>query len=50
VLAQNDSENRIAMVRSAADAWFERFPECALKENTLEALKIVRSGHLAAMK
>jgi hypothetical protein len=32
--------NRIAMVRSAADAWFERFPECALKENTLEALKI----------
>jgi hypothetical protein len=32
--------NRIAMVRSAADAWFERFPDCAFRENTFDALRI----------
>jgi hypothetical protein len=32
--------NRIAMVRSAADVWFERFPDCSLKESTFDALMI----------
>jgi hypothetical protein len=32
--------NRIAMVRSAADAWFERFPDCSLKGSTFDALRV----------
>jgi len=34
------ARNRIGMVRSAAEAWFERFPGCPLKENVFEAFRV----------
>jgi hypothetical protein len=32
-------KNRIAMVRSAAEAWLELFPDCPLRESIFEALR-----------
>jgi hypothetical protein len=34
------ARNRIAMVRSAAEAWFERCPHCPLKDNVFEILRV----------
>src|SRR5262249_32212641 len=36
--------NRSGMVRNAADAWFERFPNCPFKPTPLDALRICQEG------